>query len=412
MGALRLALILLVSVFSVGLVGLDSGRSETAGAPRPKTLSSGLTIVCGVPYVGNNELKPEVCDVDTPITLEQVPTHDPEWDADGTRLAFERYGTIYVRSVFLNEKQEGGVYTGKLRGVAFGRDPTWSPTGHELAFVGGSTGSRRILVVRDNGKGTHGLTAGPDDYAPAWGPDGKTIAYTRGSKLRLVQTNGSSDHELGPGQRPAWSADGKRLAFEFDGDIWIQNRTGGGRMNVTRTPGLRDTSPSWSPDGLPQIAFIGEDIHSGERGVYTVAVGGSPVRRYVQALEQTPILEPAVDWQPVRLLVPTVALRKPIVSLRDARGTVLRTIQPGCYGVAYVDRSRRHGIFFYGVGFPFIGFNLLGPANTKSVAFVGRRWPRARGFGGNCAWLRPGTYGYRDPAHPKLRGTIHVVDRT
>jgi WD40-like Beta Propeller Repeat len=374
-------------------------------------LSAGVTIVCGVPYPGNDKLKPEVCDVDTPITLEQVPTHDPAWDHDGTRLAFERDGTIYVRSVFLNEKQEGGVYAGQLRRLVAGRDPSWSPSGHELAFVRGSSGIRRIFVVRDNGDGAHGLTTGADDYAPAWSPDGKTIAYNRGSMLHLMRTNGSSDHELGRGRHAAWSADGKHIAFELDGDLWIENTAGGGRINVTKTPSLLETSPSWSPDGLAQIAFIGEDTASGERGVYTVAVGGRPVRRYVQALEATPILEPALDWHPVRLLVPTVALRKPIVSLRDARGAVLRTIRPGCYGVAYVDRSRRHGIFFYGVGFPFIGFNVLGPANTKSVAFVGRRWPRARGFGGNCAWLRVGVYRYRDPAHPRLRGTVRVVDR-
>jgi hypothetical protein len=157
------------------------------------------------------------------------------------------------------------------------------------------------------------------------------------------------------------------------------------------------------------MAFVGQ-ASSGELGVYTLVIGRAAIRRYAEALEERPLVEPVVDWQPVRVLVPTVSTRKPVLSLRDARGNVLRTIRPGCYSVGYVDQSPQHGIVVAGVGFPFIGLNPLDPAGRRTVRFVGQRWPSVRQVSG-CGWLVAGTYRYWDPAHPRLGGTFRVVDR-
>ena len=54
--------------------------------------------------------------------------------------------------------------------------------------------------------------------APAWSPDGRTIAFFSGSKIYLMNADGSEHRPLtraaGGGQRSlAWSPDGRKLAF-------------------------------------------------------------------------------------------------------------------------------------------------------------------------------------------------------
>ena len=65
-------------------------------------------------------------------------------------------------------------------------------------------------------------TASSDDYAPAWSPDGRTIAYTSAAAIRLVGVDGSRDRAFAAGQHPDWSVNRNRLAFEHAGDIWFK----------------------------------------------------------------------------------------------------------------------------------------------------------------------------------------------
>jgi hypothetical protein len=403
-----LALSTLVAVSTVVVARAELGRSsEGRQSPSPLQFSGPLTIICNVRYVQG--WVPQICSIDQPLTDDRTPKKDPDWSSDGTRVAFERAGTIYIRTSWLRPSADEPFH-GTERRLVEGREPAWSPSGNHLAYVRGPTGSRDVYLVEDSGARVRPLTrSGSDNYAPAWSPDGMTIAYTSGSTIRLIRSDGSADRALGPGREPAWSVNRRRLAFEHQGDIWVQNVDGSGRKNVTATPDLQETSPVWSPDGQARMAYVGRSP-SGELGLYTLMLGRAPVRRFAEPLEERPLVEPVVDWQPVRVLVPTVSIRRPIVSVRDAKGNILRTIRPGCYSAGYVDQSKRHGIIVAGVGFAFIGLNLLGPGGGNTVRFVGRRWPSA-GQVSNCGWLETGLYRYWDPAHPRLRGTFRVVDR-
>jgi hypothetical protein len=404
-------------VLGFAILGHAQGSSAEIASRSGSVLFRGagsFTFPCYVQYPYGSA--PELCWDDDPITADKVATHDPAWSADGTRLAYERGGTIYARGVW---KTPHGDWGGTPRRVVSGYQPSWSPSGDQLAYSGRHGGNLDVYLARDDGGGVRRLSSSPDDdVGPAWSPNGKTIAYARGSTIRLVEVNGSRDRRLGDGRNPDWSVNGKRLAFEHEGDIWLASTDGSGRRNVTRTPDLYETSPTWAPDARAILAYAGR-LPSGEIGLYTQSVGGRATRVLAEPLRDRPPLEPVIDWQPVRILVVTVSVKKPILSLRDATGKLIRTLRPGCFVLGYVDRSKRHGITFRGVAPAFDGLNPFGvEASRRTVKIVGKFWPvanpergcRYTGPRNRRYWLLPGSYRYWDPAHPRIRGGFRVID--
>lgn len=66
-----------------------------------------------------------------------------------------------------------------------------------------------------------------------------------------------------------------QVAFEYGGDIWIADKTGGDARRITSTPAV-EANPHFSPDGQ-WLAFSSD--RSGVQQVYVVAVaGGDPTR--------------------------------------------------------------------------------------------------------------------------------------
>jgi Tol biopolymer transport system component len=71
----------------------------------------------------------------------------------------------------------------------------------------------------------------------------------------------------GAGPAPSWTRDGKQIAFSrptFDdqgnfglSDLWSVDRNLGGVVNLTNTPDVAETEPSWSPDGN-RVAFVAD----------------------------------------------------------------------------------------------------------------------------------------------------------
>lgn len=113
------------------------------------------------------------------------------------------------------------------------------------------------------------------DFAPAWSPDGATIAFTRdplAPSLWLMDADGTNLHRLRTPSRyaycdqssqPDWSPDGHWIAFiricgVFEpslrtwSNIFVVRPDGTGLRPLTNA-GLRrkfsNDSPAWSPDG-------------------------------------------------------------------------------------------------------------------------------------------------------------------
>ena len=148
-----------------------------------------------------------------------------------------------------------------------------------------------------NADGSFRLRLARNGSAPAWSPDGRTIAFFSDTKIYLMNADGSEHRPLtrpltaGRKQSLAWSPDGRKLAFLNDGDcaqfcfnLYVVNSDGSGLRNLTSKlagggrfgdAGLV-TDPAWSPDGK-KIAFVRLNGSPGEP-IYVVKADGSGLR--------------------------------------------------------------------------------------------------------------------------------------
>ena len=137
---------------------------------------------------------------------------------------------------------------------------------------------------------------------PSMGPGTKDqgeIVFQNGSTLYLLELDAREPRAVSvtiPGDRPkirrrsidtskdimasGISPSGKRAVFEARGDIWTVPAEHGSPRNLTRTDGVADRDPSWSPDGR-WIAYFCDA--SGEYELCIVQSDGSqPSKRLTQ----------------------------------------------------------------------------------------------------------------------------------
>jgi TolB protein len=232
----------------------------------------------------------------------------------GTRAA-----TPAWRLAYATESSSGGldVYVavvpgGKPKRIAGvdGRDdfaPAWSPNGKEIAYRLNPPRSDEsdIMVVAARGGAPRNLTRSPGvaDWSPAWSPDGRSIAFfsTRGGgrDLWVMRRDGTGKRRLtrdgSLNEYPSWSPDGRTIAFQSarDGEfeIYAMTSQGGRQRNLTRHP-ARDQWAAWSPDGR-WIAFMSR--RDGSDDVFVMRPDGSGVAN----LTRTPNLEEShPTWAP------------------------------------------------------------------------------------------------------------------
>jgi dipeptidyl aminopeptidase/acylaminoacyl peptidase len=208
------------------------------------------------------------CDGSAPEQFTQGPRHDsaPRWSPDGKYLCFlsdraSEGAQLYVMAA-------GGGEARKLTALDPAAGPAvWSPDGTRLLFVAevftdpppqdkqarerwalrprhvtraqykadglSYTFDKRthLFITRVDTGATTQITHGDcNEYAPAWSPDGRQIAFSR-------PRTGVADYALS--------------------DIWVADADGQNARQATTTVGRAD-SPTWSPDGT-LIACFGSD---------------------------------------------------------------------------------------------------------------------------------------------------------
>lgn len=177
------------------------------------------------------------------------------------------------------------------------RDPAVSPDGSRVAYAwnGGAGEDLSLYVQLTDGESRLRLTstAGAEDRAPAWAPDGQRLVFTRATatecRIFVVSALGGEERPLAPCgdreyRRLDWSPDGRWLALSRRGPagalaLELLSPDTLERRVLTHPPAgtLGDSSSTFSPDGRT-IAFT-RNITDGVNDIYRVpAAGGEPTR--------------------------------------------------------------------------------------------------------------------------------------
>jgi len=211
--------------------------------------------------------------------------------------------------------------SGALAGPSVKADAfaAFAPDGSRIAFSSRRKGNEDIFDMNANGTNLRQLTSdrlallAPGinnyaDYAPAWSPDGKQIAFTTARNnaalsyvewdVYVMNADGSNPHRfMSRAAEPAWSPDDQWIAYASTGrytDIYTSPAGGGsGGGAVTQFGNAAVASPDWSPDGK-RIVFAKNGSGSDVSEIYVVGADGSGLTQLTTLNARS--AEP--DWSP------------------------------------------------------------------------------------------------------------------
>ena len=307
---------------------------------------------------------------------------DPAWSPDGTKIAFQstRPGTpeplplppnqtgsllsnteIYVIDACCEESDTNKPQplTGS---IGWNVDPVWSPDGTEIAFTYMSFrrtcryGCETVVRTTDvykmdaEGCGKRRLTpADPDnghpEQGPAWSPDGKQIAYVRGSTassvIYKIDSDGSDPTSLG--KFPTASLAGSKLDWVGttagrDGNVEQETGDQGTNAGCTEKAGDEKQGIVAPPEDVTPEAYITQINELLRENDLRGSEAGSEVRRQArtQTLKVLEASDPTGRARVLRFLagaglVQGVGAETPIISLGqvDLEDADLRDIHLG-----------------------------------------------------------------------------------
>ena len=181
----------------------------------------------------------------------------PRWSPKADRIAYTSFANerLQVRIFDVSSNSDRPLIpTG---GDSFA--PAFAPDGGTVAVSMMMGGNTDIFAVDSRGGFPRRLTTAPAiDVGANYSPDGSKIAFTSdrsGSpQLYVMDSDGSNQRRISFGRgeygSPVWSPDGERIAFtKIDGPvnrIGVMNSNGSDERIVTA--GRDDEQPTWSPD--------------------------------------------------------------------------------------------------------------------------------------------------------------------
>lgn len=207
-------------------------------------------------------------------------------------------GPLFEGTIAFHSKRSGSLQiyilqggTGEIERLTtdpFGAfEPSWSPNCESIIFTSGrdNQDSFEIYTMLRNGNEQKRLFKHQpeDDWAPAWSPDGDTIAYQTNSGGRFnicfVNINGKQkgclEEELDNGS-PAWSPDGNKMLYtsnrDGDWEVYIIDMQGDSTSVQLTHNDFTEKYPQFSPDGK-YIAFASERANNFD--IFVMDVDGS-----------------------------------------------------------------------------------------------------------------------------------------
>jgi len=279
---------------------LTSGPSAVAFSPDGRTLV----------YSMQGSLWRQDIDSTEAVELTAGPGYDfqPDWSADGRRIAFARYRDDALELAELDVAS--GEVTELTRNKAVNVEPRWSPDGRKIAWVSTfGSGHFHIFVGAVDADGLTGHALWPErrssvaryyysafdhELSPTWSPDGKELIYVgnpeavygSGGLWRRALSFTAAPRAVRVEEttwkaRPAWSPDGKRVLYSsYAGrqwhQLWITTASGGGDPIPLSFGEFDATGARWSADGA-RIAFISN--RAGTTQIWLQDVIGGAQRR-------------------------------------------------------------------------------------------------------------------------------------
>ena len=193
-------------------------------------------------------------------------------------------------------------FTKSVRG-SLDLHPQWDVDGEGLFFD--SDRSNKIANIwykRRDARGYTQLTFhGENAWFPTVSKDGNKVAYmvydTQVSgnwSIWIVDRDGRSATELGPGEYPQFSPDGSRIAFSLRDangfyQLWVMDTSGGGRIQITNEN--NNKLPAWHPNGK-KLFFVSD--RAGNDDIWMVEVEGARMNQLTNymGVDTTPELTP------------------------------------------------------------------------------------------------------------------------
>jgi Tol biopolymer transport system component/imidazolonepropionase-like amidohydrolase len=224
-----------------------------------------------------------------PASFETRMVRNAEVSPDGTAVAYETAGRIYIRA--LPEGKPRPLTSDNKGHFEFA--PSWSRDGRNVAFVAWNDQTLgHIHSVKARGGRSKRLTRQPGHYnAPSWSPDGQTIVFEINAGGRLTSPDWSMETGVfripaGGGESRKITKDGQNPHFGRRGDrLFLTRRGNAGEGNSLVSIDLNGEAPRTHASGayVMQFEVSPDDRHLAYRENYNVYVlplppGGNPLK--------------------------------------------------------------------------------------------------------------------------------------
>ena len=227
-------------------------------------------------------------------------TVNPAWYPDGQRILCvrETRDEVYLIRVNLKGSHREQILP-VTRGFFYINQPTFSPNGRQIAFLGFKEQDKipGLYIIDFAGRNLQKFIPfeSQTDIGPDWSPDGQSIVFSNMDDIFLMDTQTFKIKNITNSPRrelaATWSPDGTKLAVTSTDGLLLMTPEGEVVKQLTRQAADIVNVQSWSPDGN-RIIFA-SFVRPGPRikpEIYILDLGTLEISRLTKNLtsDQTP----------------------------------------------------------------------------------------------------------------------------